>query len=129
MPRVIEAKYDYQDAQNQIRTLFHEQAQLHDNSKIQAMLCATDNLAIAAMDIARFEFGLCIPEDLQIIGFDNIPQTEWLSYQLSTFAQDFRRLARESVKIIVDQIQNQESGLVRLMIPTIFVERVTTLRT
>ena len=129
MPRVIEAKYDYQDAQNQIRTLFYEQAQLHDNSKIQAMLCATDNLAIAAMDIARFEFSLRIPEDLQIIGFDNIPQTEWLSYQLSTFAQDFRRLACESVKIIVDQIQNRESGLVRLMIPTIFVERVTTLRT
>lgn len=120
-PRVVEANYDYRCALGIVRTLFQS------SMCYQGILCATDNLAMAAMDVARFELGLQIPEDLQIIGFDNIPQTEWLSYQLSTFEQDFKRLARESVKIIVEHIRNRDSGLVRMMIPVTFVERKTTL--
>ncbi len=52
--------------------------------------------------------------------------TEWLSYQLTTFRQDFKRLARESVKIITDQINNQNSRLVKMMVPVKLVERRTT---
>lgn len=48
--------------------------------------------AIALKDEPRIEFGLHTPEDLQVIGFDNIPQTEWLNYQLTIFKQDFKRL-------------------------------------
>lgn len=81
---------------------------------------------MAVMDIARLEYGLSIPQDLQVIGFDNIPQTEWLSYQLTTFRQDFRRLARECVKIIVDQINSKNSSLVKMMVPVKLVERQTT---
>jgi len=78
------------------------------------------------MDVARLEFKLRIPEELQVIGFDDIPQTEWLNYQLTTFQQDFSRLARESVKIIVEQIAEQSASLVKLMIPIKFIERNTT---
>ncbi|MCG9630646.1 LacI family DNA-binding transcriptional regulator [Vibrio sp. Isolate30] len=120
--RVIEADYDYLDALETIRTLFAEP------SKPQAIFCATDNLAMAVMDVARLEFNLRIPEDLQVIGFDDIPQTQWLNYQLSTFKQDFKRLARESVKIVVNQIQDQETSLVKLMVPVKFIERKTTLK-
>jgi DNA-binding LacI/PurR family transcriptional regulator len=120
--RVVEADYDYLDALETIRTLFAE------SSKPQAIFCATDNLAMAVMDVARLEFNLRIPEDLQVIGFDDIPQTQWLNYQLSTFKQDFKRLARESVKIVVNQIQDQETSLVKLMVPVKFIERKTTLK-
>ncbi|WP_261903829.1 LacI family DNA-binding transcriptional regulator [Vibrio fortis] len=120
--RVVEADYDYLDALETIRTLFAEP------SKPQAIFCATDNLAMAVMDVARLEFNLRIPEDLQVIGFDDIPQTQWLNYQLSTFKQDFKRLARESVKIVVNQIQDQETSLVKLMVPVKFIERKTTLK-
>ena len=83
---------------------------------------------MAVMDVARLEFNLRIPEDLQVIGFDDIPQTQWLNYQLTTFKQDFRRLARESVKIVVSQIQEQDTSLVKLMVPVKFIERNTTLK-
>jgi DNA-binding LacI/PurR family transcriptional regulator len=118
--RVVEADYDYIDSLEKIRAL------LSEDNKIDAIFCATDNLAMAVMDVARIEFGLHIPEDLQVIGFDNIPQTEWLSYQLTTFKQDFERLARESVKIIVDHIIQRDSSLVKLMLPVKFIERNTT---
>ena len=79
------------------------------------------------MDEPRIEFGLHIPEDLQVIGFDNIPQTEWLNYQLTIFKQIFKRLTRESVKIIVDQITEKDTSLVKLIIPAHFIKRKTTL--
>lgn len=120
LPKVVEANYDYGGALDEIRTL------LSSGKPPEAVFCATDNLAMAFMDIARFEFNLDIPNDVQVIGFDDIPQATWLSYQLSTFRQDFARLARESVKIISNQIKEQDASLVRLMVPVRFIERNST---
>ena len=39
------------------------------------------------MDAARHEFGLAIPRDLCVVGFDDIEQANWESYKLTTFAQ------------------------------------------
>ena len=69
---------------------------------------------------------LKIPDDLQIIGFDDIPQSAWLSYQLTTFRQDFSRLARESVKILLQEMGNRGGKLTQLMLPTTLVERGST---
>ncbi|OXX73087.1 LacI family transcriptional regulator [Vibrio sp. V19_P1S1T109] len=121
-PRIVEATYDYASSLNKIREM------LTDKNRPEALFCATDNLAMALMDVARIECGIRIPQDLQVIGFDNIPQAEWLSYQLTTFRQDFRRLARECVKIIVDQINNKNSSLVKMMVPAKLIERNTTKR-
>lgn len=118
--RIIEATYDYEGSLDVIRTLFQ------NTPYPEAIFCATDNLAMAVMDIARFEYSLQIPNDLQVIGFDNIPQTEWLSYQLTSFRQDFLRLARESVKIIVEQINNKNDSIVKMMVPVKLIERKTT---
>ncbi|MDR9827585.1 LacI family DNA-binding transcriptional regulator [Vibrio sp. FNV 38] len=117
--RVVEANYDYQESIEPIRAL------LSEGNRPDGIFCATDNLAMALMDIARHEFDLRIPHDIKIIGFDDIPQASWISYQLSTFSQDFARLARESVKIIVDQIQDKDDSLVKLMVPVRYIERKT----
>jgi DNA-binding LacI/PurR family transcriptional regulator len=119
-PTVIEASYDYDDSLDAIRALF-EQGNVPD-----AIFCATDNLALAVMDIARFEYNMSIPEQLQIVGFDDIPQANWVSYQLTTFRQNFKRLARESVKIITEQIQSGAGNTTKLMVPVQFIERKST---
>lgn len=120
VPRVIEASYDYESSLNKIRDL------LTDNNCPDAIFCATDFLAMAVMDLARIELNIRIPEALQVIGFDNIPQAKWLNYRLTTFHQDFNRLARECVTIIVDQINQQNSGLIKMMVPAKLIERDTT---
>ncbi|HFV9295515.1 TPA: LacI family DNA-binding transcriptional regulator [Serratia fonticola] len=119
-PQIVEANYDYIGSLDEIVNLMQEA------SRPDAIFCATDNLAMAVMDVARLKFSLRIPEDLQVIGFDNIPQTEWLSYQLTTFRQDFKRLAQESVKILVDQITNKNSTLVNMIVPVKLIVRKTT---
>ncbi|MFC1236390.1 LacI family DNA-binding transcriptional regulator [Vibrio sp. F74] len=116
-PVYVEANYDYNLAQNKIRHMLTQQ------DAPDAVFCATDIIAISLMDLARYELNLSIPNELQVIGFDNIPQADWMSYQLTSFKQDYKRLARETVKIVVNQIQEQDDTLVKLMIPVELIER------
>ena len=51
------------------------------------VFCVTDLLALGFMDAARHEFGLEIPRDLCVVGFDDIEQANWESYRLTTFRQ------------------------------------------
>ncbi|MBD1577484.1 LacI family transcriptional regulator [Vibrio sp. S11_S32] len=118
--QVVETDFDYIAALDSIRQMMGQE------QRPDAIFCATDTLAMAVMDVARIELELAIPQDLQVIGFDNIPQTQWLSYQLSTFQQDFNRLAREAVKIIIDQIAEPDTSMTKLMIPVTYVERNST---
>lgn len=62
-----------------------------------AVFCATDLIACGFMDSVRQEFGLSIPADMCIVGFDDIEQASWGSYELTTFAQPVDEIALETV--------------------------------
>jgi DNA-binding LacI/PurR family transcriptional regulator len=62
-----------------------------------AIFCANDLLACGVMDTARHQFKLVIPQDLCVIGFDDIEQASWTSYDITTFAQPVDRIAQEAV--------------------------------
>jgi DNA-binding LacI/PurR family transcriptional regulator len=57
------------------------------------VFCVTDLIALGFMDAARHEFGLRIPDDLCVIGFDDIEQADWESYRLTTFRQPVAQMA------------------------------------
>ncbi|HEV7345572.1 MAG TPA: substrate-binding domain-containing protein [Devosia sp.] len=65
------------------------------------VFCVTDLLALGFMDVARIEFGLKIPQDLCVVGFDDIEQAAWHSYQLTTFAQPLEAMASEVVDLLL----------------------------
>jgi DNA-binding LacI/PurR family transcriptional regulator len=52
-----------------------------------AIFCANDHMALAAMEIARFEFGLAAGRGLGIVGFDDIEQASWPSFGLTSYSQ------------------------------------------
>lgn len=66
----------------------------------QAIFCVNDPLAFGVMDYARFSAGLAIPGDLKVIGFDDIPEAQWLNYQLTTFRQDPALIATKVIKLL-----------------------------
>lgn len=66
-------------------------ALLGDRS-LDGAFCVTDLLATGFLDAARHEMGLRVPEDISIVGFDDIPQASWKSYNLTTIAQSFDAL-------------------------------------
>jgi DNA-binding LacI/PurR family transcriptional regulator len=66
------------------------------------IFCVTDLLALGFMDGARSEFGLRIPDDLCVIGFDNIEQASWQAYRLTTFEQPLEKIANHVVALLTD---------------------------
>ncbi|MGO8112740.1 substrate-binding domain-containing protein, partial [Rhizobium leguminosarum] len=60
---------------------------LLSDKTIDGAFCFTDLMALGFLDAARLEMGRRVPEDLSVVGFYDIPQASWKSYQLTTVAQ------------------------------------------
>ena len=54
---------------------------------LTAVFCANDIMAMGAMDAARHQLGLKVPEQLSIVGFDDAPPAAWPGYDLTTIRQ------------------------------------------
>ena len=64
------------------------------------MFCANDILAIGFMDGARREFGLDIPGDLSVVGFDDIAMARWPSHALTTVRQPVAKMIDVTMELI-----------------------------
>lgn len=64
------------------------------------VFCVTDLLALGFLDAARTQFGLRVPEDVGVIGFDDIEQSSWQSYRLTTFAQPLAAMADHVLELL-----------------------------
>jgi LacI family transcriptional regulator, repressor for deo operon, udp, cdd, tsx, nupC, and nupG len=71
-----------------------------------AVFAANDEMAIGAMK-AALELGKRIPEDLAMVGFDNIRFSSVFEPSLTTIAQPFFEMGAESMNLLIQQI-NQE---------------------
>lgn len=76
--------------------------------EIDGLFCANDLMAMGTMDGLRNRHGKSIPEDLQVVGFDNIEQAGWLSYDLSTVDQDVVEQAELAVEMMLERIAQPE---------------------
>ena len=56
------------------------------NKGINGIFCGNDIIALGAMDAIRL-MGFRIPEDVSVVGFDNIRMAAWSSYMLTTWEQ------------------------------------------
>jgi DNA-binding LacI/PurR family transcriptional regulator len=70
----------------------------------EAIFVANDHMAVAVMDVARYEFGLAIPEDLSIVGYDDVGPARWPSYGITSVTQPIRGMVEATVDILMDQI-------------------------
>lgn len=70
-----------------------------------AVFCGNDVIAIGAFNAARAH-GVRIPEDLTLIGFDDIPMAAWEAFGLTTVHYDLAELAQEAVRLLVRRIES-----------------------
>lgn len=73
---------------------------LSRGNRPDGIFCVTDLLACGFLDAARNEFGLAVPEELCVVGFDDIEQAGWSSYELTTFRQPIDQIADHIVNLI-----------------------------
>ena len=88
-----------------------------------AVFAANDLSAIATMDVAR-ELGLAVPDDLSVIGFDNVPESALASPPLTTISQPLQRMGAEALLLLVDLIAGVERET-HIRLPTELVERAS----
>lgn len=79
---------------------------LENQKDVTAMFCASDVMAIGAMRAAK-EMGKEVPEDLSIIGFDDIILANYVTPALTSVAQDMERIGFEAAELLTEII-NQE---------------------
>lgn len=80
-----------------------------DTEKPDAFFVSGDERAIGVYR-AVSEAGYKIPEDIAVLGVDNIPMGNYLHPRLSTVDQDFEAMAKECVELLVKQLEGEELG-------------------
>tara|TARA_B100001564_G_scaffold292983_1_gene257390 strand:- start:1317 stop:1670 length:354 start_codon:yes stop_codon:yes gene_type:complete len=73
-----------------------------------AVFVANDHMALAVMDTLRYEIGLKIPQDVSVIGYDDVPASAWPAYNLTTVRQPVNKMVQETVEILIEKINNTE---------------------
>jgi len=82
---------------------------LDQNPELDAVFVSNDQMALGALQAAR-RLGLKVPEDLGIVGFDDIPEAAYFYPSLTTVRQNTQKLGALAVKQIHAQIQAGQRG-------------------
>ena len=71
-----------------------------------AVFVASDLMAVNALYVA-FEMGLSVPEDLAIVGFNDIPLATMTRPRLTTIRKDIHQLGKTAVKLLLERIDSK----------------------
>lgn len=74
-----------------------------------AIFAANDVGAFGVIDALRHELKLRVPEDVKVIGFDDIAQSHWKSYNLTTVKFDLDERVRALVRLILRRLNNPDA--------------------
>lgn len=111
---VVEGDYSIQTGAECARVL------LRLADRPTAIFAANDQSALGALEVAK-ELGVRVPEDLSLVGFDNIPDARY--YGLTTVEQPLARMGAMAVEMLIDLIEGRIQEKSILKIPTQFVIR------
>ena len=92
-----------------------------------AIFASNDVMAMGAMDVIRHR-GFRIPDDISIIGFDNIPQAAMVYPPLTTVQQPLEQMGRVATQVLLGMFKNPEKQVVRMALPTELIVRGSTSR-
>jgi DNA-binding LacI/PurR family transcriptional regulator len=76
---------------------------LADNPSCTAVFAANDDIALGVMR-AMTECGRRIPDDISVVGFDDVPEAGYIYPALTTVRQEFAEVGREALRLLLDQL-------------------------
>jgi LacI family transcriptional regulator len=92
-----------------------------------AIFASNDVSAFGVMDVAR-ERGLAIPDDLSVVGFDDIPEAANVHPALTTVRQPLEEMGRVAARMLLRMMREHERPSERLELPTELIVRSSTAR-
>jgi LacI family transcriptional regulator len=89
-----------------------------------AVFAANDLTAIRTMEVAR-SLGLVVPDDVSVIGFDNVPESALATPALTTIAQPLKEIGATALRMLVSMLDGVPPDPTRVQLPTAMVERAS----
>lgn len=89
-----------------------------------AILCANDAMAIAAIKTAS-QFGLKVPQDISIVGFDDITVASQITPSLTTVAAPIKEITELAVKMLTSLMQGEDLENKHIALPGKLVIRAS----
>ncbi|WP_241236999.1 LacI family DNA-binding transcriptional regulator [Georgenia faecalis] len=84
--------------------------------RVSAVFCANDQMALGLMR-ALYEHGLRVPDDVSVVGFDDIPESAYFWPPLTSVAQDFHRVGERLVSLLFEQIRGGARPDTHVLVP------------
>jgi transcriptional regulator, LacI family len=89
-----------------------------------AIFACNDMMAVGAL-CALHEAGLRVPEEVSVVGFDDIPLASYTVPRLTTVAQPAQEIGRVAVEKLIERLQNRDAPANHVRLPVHLVERDT----
>jgi DNA-binding LacI/PurR family transcriptional regulator len=89
-----------------------------------ALFCANDQLALGVMK-AYGDASLSIPDDLSIVGFDDLPEAPYFTTALTTIRQDFNELGKYAMSKMLQQLKDSDKHETLFIKPELIVRDST----
>jgi len=103
----------------------HGRALLTGPERPTAIFAGSDLQALGVLEAVR-ELGLRVPEDLSLVGYDDIPLAKWVSPRLTTIRQPLRRMAEEATRLVIRMSEAPLESVPRMDLATNLVVREST---
>lgn len=116
---LVQTRYGLMEGQEGFKRLFLK------GNQPTAVFCSNDMLAIGAMEGAR-QLGLRIPQDVSIIGFDDMQISSFISPSLSTIIQPTYEMGRLGAEVLLNRIDNKFQRPVHKFLDIKLVSREST---
>ncbi|MEM1302313.1 MAG: LacI family DNA-binding transcriptional regulator [Pseudomonadota bacterium] len=92
--------FDAAAARDAARQMFQSTAKSLDN-RPDAVFVANDFMAFHVLDVLRYECGLSVPQDVAVIGFDDVPTSSFAAFDLTTVRQDLEGMVAYTVDVLM----------------------------
>jgi len=114
IPELPAERYSAEAGADAMRTYL---AAIPSDQRIDLLMCENDILATGAMDVIRAEFGLSIPGDIAVVGFDNVALAAAPVYDLTSYEQPVDEMVRTAVDMILGRRRKETVYLRGRLVP------------
>ncbi|ASJ74143.1 substrate-binding domain-containing protein [Granulosicoccus antarcticus] len=94
---------------------------LNDRHRPTVILALTDEMGLCVLERAA-QMGISVPDELSVIGYDNIPESAYAKPGLTTFDQSTQDTARQMAALLANILDGQ-TGITQTMIEPILIKR------